>query len=144
MRLYMRLAALSMTRHLFQFLQAGREAEAALAGAWSMLEGTLSDQRAQLEAFTAEQAAGMQTWREQLAQGLIGARRSLQGASNAVQDVQAHAASAASQQHAALHSLERDFRAQLLSDQVPCNTGPDGANHYEIWKYYQRICKARA
>ena len=109
------------------FTQAGRGTEAALAGAWSMLEGTLSNQRAQLEAFTVEQAAGMQAWQEQLAQGLTSFRRSLQGASNAVQDVQAQAASAASQQDAALHSLEQDFRAQLLSDQVPCNIGPDGA-----------------
>ncbi|KAK9827565.1 hypothetical protein WJX74_010806 [Apatococcus lobatus] len=104
--------------HAAAAAQAGREAHEALAGAWSRLEGALHSQRTQLEAFTAEQAAGMQAWQEQLAQGLTGAMTSLQGASSAVQDTQAHAASAAAEQDAALHSLERDFQAQMQSDQA--------------------------
>ena len=107
-----------VTHLLSLLLQAGREAEEALASAWSTLEGTLHSQRTQLEAFTAEQAAGMQAWQEQMAQGLTSASSSLRGAAHAVQQTQDQAAAAAAQQDAALQGLEQDFQAQMLHDQV--------------------------
>ena len=108
-------------------MQAGRKAEDALAAAWSTLSGTLSSQQAQLEAYAAEQAAGLQAWQEQAHSSMSSASSSLQEAAAAAQDAQAGTTSAAAQHDKALQDLEQGFQTSMQADQVCTRTDAGSA-----------------